>query len=101
MLLVCLVYLVVYAHCLLHFENLKVYLMSILISILINLYLITIKGLARNYRNGVQMQQDCVSTTGETMYGCTSASLCSSKIHVSLADLVMVGPGKLMVGHKP
>ena len=47
------------------------------------------------------MRQDCVSTTGETMYGCTSASLCSSKNHVSLADLVMVGPGKLMVGHRP
>ena len=33
--------------------------------------------------------------------GCTSASLCSSKNHVSLADLVMVGPGKLMVGYRP
>ena len=48
------------------------------------------------------MQQDCVSTAGETMYGCTSAFfVCSSKNHVSLADLVMVGPGKLMVGHRP
>ena len=97
MLLVCLVY----AHCLLHFENLKVYLVSILISILINLYLITIRGVARNYRNGAQMRHDCVSTTGEAMYGCTSASLRSSKNHVSLADLVMVGPGRLMVGHRP
>ena len=42
-----------------------------------------------------------VSTTGEIMYGCMSASLCSSKNHVNLADLVMVGPGKLMVGHRP
>ena len=33
--------------------------------------------------------------------GCTSASLCQSRNHVSLADLVMVGPGKLMVGHRP
>ena len=90
-----------YAHYLLHFENLKVYLVSMLISILINLYLITIRGIARNYRNGVQMQQDCISTTGEAMYGCTSAFLCSSKNHVSLADLVMIGPGKLMVGHRP
>ena len=47
------------------------------------------------------MQQDCVSTAGETMHGCTSGSLCSSKNHVSLAGLVMVGPGKLMVGHRP
>ena len=85
--------------CLLHFKNLKVYLMSILILILIDLYLTTIRGVARNYRNGVQMRQDCVSTNGETIYGCTSASLCSSKNHVSLADLVMVGPGKLMVVH--
>ena len=75
--------------------------MSILDSILIDLYLFTIRGIARNYRNGAQMQQDCV-TTGETMYGCTSASLCSSNNHMSLADqLVMVGPGKLMVGHRP
>ena len=80
---VLLVYLA-YAHCLLHFENLKVYLVSILISILIDLYLITIRGIARNYRNGAQMQQDCVSTTGETRYRRTSASLCSSKNHVSL-----------------
>ena len=34
------------------------------------------------------------------MYGCTSAFLCSSKNNVSLADLVMVGSGKLMVGHR-
>ena len=48
------------------------------------------------------MRQDCVSIAGETMYGCTSAFfVCSSKNHVSLADLVMVGPGKLMVGHGP
>ena len=47
------------------------------------------------------MQQDCVSTAGETMYGCTSASLRSSKNHVSLADLVMVGSGKLIVGYMP
>ena len=75
--------------------------MSILILILIDLYLITIRGVAKNYTNGAKMRQDCVSTTGETMYGCTSASLCSSKNHMSLADLVMVGPGKLMVGHRP
>ena len=38
------------------------------------------------------MRQDCVSIAGETMYGCTSAFfVCSSKNHVSLADLVMVG----------
>ena len=30
-----------------------------------------------------------------------SGSSCSSKNHVSLAGLVMVGPGKLMVGHRP
>ena len=48
------------------------------------------------------MRQDCVSTAGETMYECTPAFfVCSSKNHVSLADLVMVGPGKLMVGHRP
>ena len=36
------------------------------------------------------------------MYGCTSAFfVCSSKNHMSLADLVMVGAGKLMVGHRP
>ena len=39
------------------------------------------------------------------MYGCMSASLCSSKNHAGLADLVMVTimvePGKLMVGHRP
>ena len=35
-------------------------------------------------------------------YGCTSASLSSSsKNHMSLADLVMVGPGKLMVVYRP
>ena len=75
--------------------------MSILILILIDLYLITFGGVARNYRNGMQMRQDCVSTTGETRYRRKSASLCSSKNHVSLADLVMVGPGRLMVGHRP
>ena len=56
-LLVCLMY----AHCLLHFENLKVqnlkvYLVSILILILFDLYLTTIRGIARNfksYRNGM------------------------------------------------
>ena len=47
------------------------------------------------------MQQDCVNTAGETMHGCTFASSCSSKNHVSLAGLMMVGPGKLMVGHRP
>ena len=52
MLLVCLVY----AHsCLLHFENLKVYLVSILISIPIDLYLITIRGVARNF----EMERKC------------------------------------------
>ena len=36
------------------------------------------------------------------MYGCTSAFfLYLLKNHASLADLVMVGPGKLMVGHRP
>ena len=54
-----------------------------------------------SYRNGAQMQQNCVSTAGKTMYRCKYASLYSSKNHVSLADLVMVGPGKLMVGHRP
>ena len=47
------------------------------------------------------MQQDRVSTAGETMHGCTSGCSCSSKNHVSLAGLVTVGPGKLMVGHRP
>ena len=45
------------------------------------------------------MERNCVSTTRELMYRCTSAFfVCSSKNHVSLADMVMVGPGKLMVG---
>ena len=48
------------------------------------------------------MRQDCVSSAGKTMYGCTSAFfVCLLKNHVSLVDLVMVGPGKLMVGHRP
>ena len=47
------------------------------------------------------MRQDCVSTAGETMHECTFASLCSSKNHVSLAGLMMVGPERLMVGHRP
>ena len=47
------------------------------------------------------MRQDCVSTAGETMHGCTSASLYSLKNYVSLAGLVMVGPGKLMVELRP
>ena len=47
------------------------------------------------------MRQDCVSTAEETMHGCTSASSRSLKNHVSLAGLVMVGPGRLMVGHRP
>ena len=59
------------------------------------------------------MQQDCISTAGETMYGCASTSLYSSKNHVSLADLAdgrawkvdgraqaLVGPGLAMSHNK-
>ena len=35
------------------------------------------------------------------MHGCMSASLYLSKNHMSLADLLMVGPRKFMVGNRP
>ena len=53
MLLVCLVK----EQCLLHFENLKLYLVSILISILIDLYLITIRGAIRGV---APLQKPCM-----------------------------------------
>ena len=54
-LLVCLVY----AHCLLHFENLKVHLVSILISILIDLYLITNSGVWPGISKVTEMERKC------------------------------------------